>query len=166
MLDRNQATQVLGRDAYDTHGDKIGSIGQLYLDDTTKQPAWITVNTGFFGTHESFVPIQQAEMRDETVVVPFDKQTVKDSPSVDADDHSAVTTSAGSTSTTAWTTRRLVRPAASRPGSHRRPAPLVPPAGASLLPAGTRRRWFAPRSGCTRVRRRRRQVAPGCGSTW
>jgi uncharacterized protein (TIGR02271 family) len=87
MLDQTHATDVLGRDAYDRSGDKIGKIGQLYFDDDTGQPAWMTVNTGFFGTSESFVPLEQADVEDDRVVVPFEKQKVKDAPTIDADQH-------------------------------------------------------------------------------
>ena len=31
-------------------GDKIGSIGQIYLDDQTGEPSFVTANTGLFGT--------------------------------------------------------------------------------------------------------------------
>ena len=39
-----------GRDLIDRDGDKIGSIGDVYLDDQTGQPEWLTVKTGLFGT--------------------------------------------------------------------------------------------------------------------
>jgi len=87
MLDQRQAMDVLGRDAYDPSGDKIGKVGQLYFDDDTGQPAWATVNTGLLGTSESFVPIQDAEIRDDRVQVPYEKAKVKDAPSIDADEH-------------------------------------------------------------------------------
>ena len=32
-----------------TSGDKIGSIGQIYLDDQTGEPTFVTANTGLFG---------------------------------------------------------------------------------------------------------------------
>ena len=66
-------------------GDKIGSIGQLYLDDTTGEPAWVTVKTGFFGSAESFVPLQDAELRGDDIVVGYDEDKVKDAPRVDDD---------------------------------------------------------------------------------
>jgi len=40
-----------------TGGEKIGSIGQIYLDDSTNEPQWVTVKTGLFGSSESFVPL-------------------------------------------------------------------------------------------------------------
>ncbi|HYP45502.1 MAG TPA: PRC and DUF2382 domain-containing protein [Propionibacteriaceae bacterium] len=79
--------QRLGTDGkvVNGHGDKIGSIGQVYVDDTTGQPDWVTVKTGLFGTAESFVPLQGATVNGNDIVVGYDKDTVKAAPRVDAD---------------------------------------------------------------------------------
>lgn len=67
------------------HGDKVGSIGQIYVDDTTNEPDWVTVKTGLFGTAESFVPLQGATVNGSDIVVSYDKDTIKAAPRVDAD---------------------------------------------------------------------------------
>jgi uncharacterized protein (TIGR02271 family) len=74
-----------GRDLIDRDGDKIGSIGNVYIDDDTGQPAWLTVKTGLFGMRESFVPTAKARAEGDTVRVPYEKSHVKDAPNVDAD---------------------------------------------------------------------------------
>ncbi|MFP5282764.1 MAG: DUF2382 domain-containing protein [Actinomycetes bacterium] len=74
-----------GGNVVSTSGDKIGSIGQIYLDDNTGEPTWVTVKTGLFGTSESFVPLQGADSRGDDIVVSYDKATVKDAPRVDDD---------------------------------------------------------------------------------
>ena len=66
-------------------GDTVGNIGQVYLDDSTGNPSWVTAKTGLFGTAESFVPLEGARVQGDTVVVAFDKETIKDAPRVDAD---------------------------------------------------------------------------------
>jgi uncharacterized protein (TIGR02271 family) len=68
-----------------TSGDKIGSIGQVYLDDQTGEPSFVTANTGLFGTSQSFVPLQAASVRDGDIVVDYDKDTVKNAPRIDDD---------------------------------------------------------------------------------
>ena len=40
---RSSYDQLTGATAYDRDGDKIGKIGQVYYDDATDQPTWITV---------------------------------------------------------------------------------------------------------------------------
>lgn len=79
--------QLMGRTAMDPSGDKIGKIGQLYLDDETGQPAWVTLKTGLFGTRESFAPVYGANLSDENVVLAVTKDQVKDAPNMDADGH-------------------------------------------------------------------------------
>ena len=74
-----------GRDLIDRDGSKIGSIGDVYLDEQTGQPEWLTVKTGLFGTRETFVPIAEARAEGDTVRVPYEKSHVKDAPNVDAD---------------------------------------------------------------------------------
>ena len=73
------------RDLIDRDGDKIGSIGDVYLDEQTGQPEWLTVKTGLFGMRESFVPTAKARAEGDTVRVPYTKSHVKDAPNVDAD---------------------------------------------------------------------------------
>jgi sporulation protein YlmC with PRC-barrel domain len=87
MIGQDQIQQSIGSDMYSSDGDKIGRVGQVYLDDTTGQPQWLTVNTGFFGTNESFVPITEADFSGDRVTVPFSKDRVKDAPNVAADGH-------------------------------------------------------------------------------
>jgi uncharacterized protein (TIGR02271 family) len=87
MLDQGQIDQVAGSDAYGSDGSKIGSVGQVYLDDQTGQPAWVTVNTGLFGTNESFIPLSQASFSGDRLTVPYDKNKVKGAPNVAADGH-------------------------------------------------------------------------------
>jgi stress response protein YsnF len=41
------------------------------------------VNTGLFGTRSSFVPLEDARLHDDVVVVPYDKDEVKDAPSIE-----------------------------------------------------------------------------------
>ena len=67
------------------HGDKIGAVGTFYLDDQTNEPAWVTVNTGLFGTHDSFVPLTEATVDGVDVLVPYSKEEVKNSPHVESD---------------------------------------------------------------------------------
>ena len=86
-LTTDQLTNIAasGGNVVTRDGDKIGRIGQIYLDDNTGEPEWVTVKTGLFGTSESFVPLDGATLSGGDVVVKYDKATVKDAPRVDAD---------------------------------------------------------------------------------
>ena len=87
MIGTEAISRVIGRDVYDQSGDKIGSASEVYLDDESGQPEWVTVKTGLFGTKESFVPLQGADLTDDGLRVPVSKSQVKDAPKVDTDGH-------------------------------------------------------------------------------
>jgi len=81
----DQLQSLSGKGHVYAGSDKVGSIGQIYLDDSTGEPSWVTVKTGLFGTSESFVPLQNAEVRGDDLVVGFGKDKIKDAPRVESD---------------------------------------------------------------------------------
>ena len=90
MLSTQEAQNLLanGGQVIDSNDDKIGKAGQVFLDDETGEPAWVTVKTGMFGGAESFVPLQTATSSGDDVHVSYDKSKVKDAPRIeDADGH-------------------------------------------------------------------------------
>jgi uncharacterized protein (TIGR02271 family) len=87
MIGTDTLDRVIGKDVYDESGDKIGSASEVYLDDETGRPEWVTVRTGLFGTKESFVPLRDADLTDDGVRVPVSKERVKDAPKIDTDGH-------------------------------------------------------------------------------
>jgi len=70
---------VVGND-----GSELGRVGQVYTDNDTGQPSWVTVKTGWFGTNESFVPLDAATIKDGTIQVPYDKDLIKGAPNNEA----------------------------------------------------------------------------------
>src|SRR5688500_10602832 len=87
MISTHELERLEGVTVYDSDGDKVGTVEQIYLDDETGTPSWVTVNTGLFGTSESFVPLQKADFTGEELRVGYDKDTIKDAPRMDADRH-------------------------------------------------------------------------------
>ncbi|MFM6850182.1 MAG: DUF2382 domain-containing protein [Terrabacter sp.] len=83
MITTEQLRDISGLTVYGPDQEKIGQAGQVYLDDDSGQPEWVTVNTGFFGTNESFVPLRTAELTDDGLTVAYRKEQVKDAPNVD-----------------------------------------------------------------------------------
>ncbi|MEV0278692.1 PRC and DUF2382 domain-containing protein [Streptomyces sp. NPDC050610] len=76
-----------GMSVVDADGHRVGSVQQVYRDDRTGDPEWITVRTGLFGTKETFVPLAGARQEDGELRVPHSKDTIKDAPRIDADGH-------------------------------------------------------------------------------
>jgi uncharacterized protein (TIGR02271 family) len=85
MVSTQQVQELLerGGTVVGEDGSKIGSVGQVFLDDQTGEPEWVTVKTGLFGGGESFVPLTSASVNGDEVRVPFTKDVVKDAPRVD-----------------------------------------------------------------------------------
>lgn len=86
MTDDNY-DDLYNSDVVDRDGRRIGGVGQVYLDDRTGRPTWVTVKTGLFGTKENFVPLFRAEVDDGQIQVPYAEATVKNAPTVDPDRH-------------------------------------------------------------------------------
>jgi uncharacterized protein (TIGR02271 family) len=78
---------LTGRTAVDSDGAKVGKIAQVYVDDQTSQPLWVTITTGMFGTRESFAPLYGARTDGDALQLAVTKDMVKDAPGVDADGH-------------------------------------------------------------------------------
>jgi uncharacterized protein (TIGR02271 family) len=85
MIETSRIDAVIGSTAYDNDGDKIGTIGQVYVDPDDGHAVWASVNTGFFGTTESFVPLENATVDADGVRVQYEKSFVKDAPRIDVD---------------------------------------------------------------------------------
>ena len=76
-----------GHDLIDQDGTKVGKIDEVYANDQTGEPEWVTVNTGLFGTRSSFVPLQGAHAAGQDLQVPYSKDQIKSAHNIDADGH-------------------------------------------------------------------------------
>ena len=65
-ITENDVAGLTDGDVISTSGDKIGSFGQIYVDDETGEPTFVTVNTGLFGLKQSFVPFRVRARRTGT----------------------------------------------------------------------------------------------------
>jgi PRC-barrel domain len=80
-LDRWRALAIVDRD-----GTTVGTISEFYLDRETGHPTWALVNTGLFGTSQTFVPLVDATEIADGLRVPYEKRHIKDAPNVDLHD--------------------------------------------------------------------------------
>lgn len=87
MMSTESAAQLLEQgEVVGSDGESIGRVGQVYLDDQSGQPSWVTVKTGWFGSSESFVPLDAASIDGDTVRVPYDKDRIKGAPHHETDE--------------------------------------------------------------------------------
>ena len=85
MIATPDIDQIIGADVVDTDGDKVGKVGQVYLDSDDNHPSWVSVKTGLFGLSETLVPIDDATWDRTALHVTYDKARIKDAPRVDPD---------------------------------------------------------------------------------
>ena len=87
MTNFSDPSTMIGKNAVDSDGDKIGTIEQVYLNDASGEPEWVTVKTGLLGNKESFAPLQGATDHSGDVQLAVTKEIVKGAPNVDNDGH-------------------------------------------------------------------------------
>ncbi len=80
-----QVAALLGRQVCDADGERIGRIGQVYLDDATQQPSWVSVDTGRVSTAETYVPLHGAHLDGDDLRVGVTLAAVKGAPPARAD---------------------------------------------------------------------------------
>lgn len=79
-LERWRTLVVVDRD-----GTTVGTVGEFYLDRGSGQATWALVNTGLFGSKQTFVPLAEAEERGGELRVPYAKARIRDAPRIEPD---------------------------------------------------------------------------------
>lgn len=64
---------------------KVGVIHQVYADNLTEEPTFVSVIIGVFGSKETYVPLHEATWGEHGLSVPYTKQVIKQAPSADPD---------------------------------------------------------------------------------
>jgi uncharacterized protein (TIGR02271 family) len=85
MLSTEQFRTLTGRRLIGQDGQKIGTITHLYADNDNGSPTFVTAVTGLFGTNSTFVPVGDARLQGDNLMVPYSKDQVKDAPNVSPD---------------------------------------------------------------------------------
>lgn len=84
MADTNTYESWIGAPVYDQNNDKFGDITNIYLDDRSGQPEWLTVDPGAT-SGEKFVPIAGSKRMDDGLAVAYPESLIRDAPGIDAD---------------------------------------------------------------------------------
>lgn len=85
----NDLRHLEGRIAVDVNGVKLGKIGQVYVDNRTGQPLWVTIHAGMFGKKQSFAPLHGSRPDGDALRLAVTKDMIEEAPGVEADDHIA-----------------------------------------------------------------------------
>lgn len=84
-LTAQDARSLKGATMTSSDGAKIGKVADAYLDNDTQLPEWALVHTGLFGKKGTFVPLAQARLDGDSLVVPYSKDQIKDAPNAEPD---------------------------------------------------------------------------------
>lgn len=87
VISQEQLNALYDAEVVDQGGEKVGAMGQVYLDNKTGEPAWVTVRTGWFGARKVFVPLTTAEIVDGQIRVPYSTAMIKEAPDIACDRH-------------------------------------------------------------------------------
>lgn len=87
MADFNRIEDLANATAFDVDGDKVGGVKDVYVNDTTGQPDFVSVNHGLFGGGDSIVPLRGHTLRDGELHLAFPKERIEDAPDLDENGH-------------------------------------------------------------------------------
>lgn len=87
MADYNRIEDLANATAFDVDGDKVGGVKDVYVNDTTGQPDFVSVNHGLFGGGDSIVPLRGHTLRDGELHLAFPKERIDNAPNLDEDGH-------------------------------------------------------------------------------
>ncbi|GAC1587746.1 MAG: hypothetical protein NVS3B21_02950 [Acidimicrobiales bacterium] len=76
----------IGHEVLDKDGTKVGTVGEIYLDNETGQPEWIAVKTGLFGHSHSLAPLAGAGRQDDVIRLGQAKDLLDSAPRAQSKD--------------------------------------------------------------------------------
>jgi uncharacterized protein YrrD len=79
----NTQSHLTGSEVVGQHGEVLGRAADVLFDEAADRPAWVRVDQGLLHQKHTLIPLEGAYQADNgTLVVPFDKDTVKRAPKV------------------------------------------------------------------------------------
>ena len=77
--------QLFGDDVIDNGGNKVGTVDGVWVDDATDQLAFIAVKTGWLFGKNHLMPVEQGQIQNTTIQVPYSADQIKNGPSFATD---------------------------------------------------------------------------------
>jgi hypothetical protein len=81
-----EAAQLFGYRVVDAAGRRVGSIDSVWVHGTTNQLEFIGTKTGWLMTRSHVIPALGATISDDTVIVAYTEQQIRDAPSFGGDE--------------------------------------------------------------------------------
>ncbi|WP_375407486.1 PRC-barrel domain-containing protein [uncultured Amnibacterium sp.] len=77
---------MIGADALDVQDDRIGEINQVYVDEQTDHPTWVSVRLGLMSGAEVLVPLENAEWDERSLHVAVERRVAREAPRKEMDE--------------------------------------------------------------------------------
>jgi len=72
---------LVGLRVTNAEGERLGKVTHVFYDDVTQTPEWVGVKVGgFFNGGAKLVPLQVAQVRQDTIIVPYTRDFVMNGP--------------------------------------------------------------------------------------
>lgn len=78
---------IAGHKVMDSDGRRIGQAENIFLDDATGEPEWLTIKSGRLGGKAHFAPLDGASMREGDLFLTCAKEKVDTAPTLDVHGH-------------------------------------------------------------------------------
>lgn len=86
MITTDHIDGMLGADALDLQDDRIGEVSQVYVDEESDRPTWVSVRLGLLSGAEVLVPLEDAEWDDRALHVAVERDVARDAPRKEMDE--------------------------------------------------------------------------------
>lgn len=86
MITTEAIAGMIGADALDLQDDRIGEINQVYVDEQTDHPTWVSVRLGLLSGAEVLVPLEDAEWDERSLHVAVDRKVAREAPRKEMDE--------------------------------------------------------------------------------
>jgi hypothetical protein len=86
MISTDDIDSMIGAVALDAQDDRIGEVSQVYVDEHTEHPTWVSVRLGLLSGAEVLVPLDDAEWDDRSLHVAIERRTAREAPRKEMDE--------------------------------------------------------------------------------
>lgn len=86
MITTEAIAGMIGADALDMQDDRIGEINQVYFDEQTDHPTWVSVRLGLLSGAEVLVPLEDAEWDERSLHVAVERRVAREAPRKEMDE--------------------------------------------------------------------------------
>jgi hypothetical protein len=86
MITNDVIDSMIGADALDAKDDRIGEVSQVYVDEQTDHPTWVSVRLGLLRGAEVLVPLEDAEWDERVLRVAVVRSAAREAPRKEVDE--------------------------------------------------------------------------------